>query len=1382
MVPTVALSVSWGSSWRYLVRHAEEGVSERERGTEDNYYLRASEHGEPPGLWIGRGIELLGLSGEVQRHEMETVFGELKDPRTGEALGSPPRKYATESRRLEQLLAREIDPTPERIAALEVEARKSGREARNLADLTYSPPKSWSVLHASLERAGRNGDADAVWDCWMTGVEASLEFLQRTAGYSRAGYHGAPVAGRSSGRWVDAHSWVTSAWRHHTSRDGDPQIHVHVAVLNRALCDDGVWRTLDSKAIMRARPAAEALAHRVAEQELTRRLGVDFVTRPDGIAREIAGIDAETRELFSSRRRAINSEMAELVEDFTARHGEPNAYQRTLLAETATLKTRARKPDYGPTRQSLLDDWEAKTTARLGKTLAGVLETVEMDTEKVRPVAVDYGVVITQALAQVDRSKAAWTRYDLMAQLDRYLPDDIGGLNADASERLLQQLADQALAPGGATLCLTAPEIVAAPKQLRRDDGCSIYEPYGADRYATVSLLNQEERLAAMAHTTGGRRLGLERAAALTGASELAGDQAEAAKAILSSSRRVEVLVGPAGTGKSFTMGEIARIWEDEGGKVLGITVAQDAAQVLGDEGISRAVNLSRFLLIQDRIAEGKASRAERRDYTLTQASLVILDEASMMPTPELARVIELAHGAGGKVLVTGDGRQLQAVGGPGGGMNLLIRELGAHELAEVRRFEAEWEGPASLRLREGDSSVLAEYDRRARFVDGTDEEVDEAAYLGFMADYLDGKSTLLVTSTNERAAELASTVRADLAYMGRVEERGVELHNHTVAGRGDLIQTRRNDRRIADPNRRSVVNRDVYEVTARMADGSLRVRRQQGSPQELGPEMTLPAHYVREHVELAYARTAHAAQGRTVDTCHAVVDEGMDRAALYVALTRGRSNNAAYVVTRHDAEEFTEDFEQDHMAVLASILERQDTELTATEVMADELAASESLARLGPVWADCLAEDASQRYQDVLARVLGPERAEQVRADDASGPLWRLIRGAELDGHRPAELLERVVGQRELETAESIAQVLHYRIAQDLGPATSRPEPSRGSELPFVLRSFIERTPAPESLEFSATQTLHEARASYARGLAVVMDARVVELGDKVAQERPVWADQLGPMPEDPAERVEWTERAGAVAAYREQYHHDSPGDPIGVAPSRGGDPDRRAAWEQAWTALGRPGRNRDVARLSEGELHNHVLAYEREEAWAPPYPGGELRQAHEAARYWSRQATFDQVKLRSDFWRKWVGRDKVRSDHEEGDSAGVLARHFAKVAGQLEEVAGARAAWHDHTEEKRELARRASEELDRRNRGQTRVSGDGHDQAPAPQHADRQAAVGNDLSRALAQARTAHQIITERSREAELASRLDGDYVRQHRDADELGIGISIDISSSF
>ncbi len=250
----------------------------------------------------------------VTEKQMETVYGALQHPMTGEQLGSAPRHYASFEERLDRLKAAEPsgDIEPERLDELAAKARKAHREARTYADCTFSVPKSISVYHAALQAAGRHEEADVVWNCVLKGVTESLQYLEQEAGYSRAGYHGAKVAGRSSGKWLDGHEWTVALFRHHLSRDGDMQLHVHAAVLNRVRNGDGKYRSLDGQALYRARAAAGAVFERVTEAELTRALGVTFATRPDGKAREIEGVPDDIVDLFSSRRRAITAGVAEL--------------------------------------------------------------------------------------------------------------------------------------------------------------------------------------------------------------------------------------------------------------------------------------------------------------------------------------------------------------------------------------------------------------------------------------------------------------------------------------------------------------------------------------------------------------------------------------------------------------------------------------------------------------------------------------------------------------------------------------------------------------------------------------------------------------------------------------------------------------------------------------------------------------------------------------------------------------------------------------------------------------------------------------------------------------------------------------------------------------
>src|SRR6202030_4365492 len=196
-------------------------------------------------------------------------------------------------------------------------------------DATFSVSKSISLFHASAlanaDAAAQHGDlesvqawedvADAIWDAIMEGNAAALDYLQREAGQTRAGYH-------PGGRWEDARAWVIASFRQHTSRDGDPQLHVHNLILHKVRREtDGAWRALDSMSLYRHRPAASAIATFVMENALTRRFGVRWVPRKDGHGREIVGVSGALMGEFSSRRQSIGAVTARLAKEYEAQFG-----------------------------------------------------------------------------------------------------------------------------------------------------------------------------------------------------------------------------------------------------------------------------------------------------------------------------------------------------------------------------------------------------------------------------------------------------------------------------------------------------------------------------------------------------------------------------------------------------------------------------------------------------------------------------------------------------------------------------------------------------------------------------------------------------------------------------------------------------------------------------------------------------------------------------------------------------------------------------------------------------------------------------------------------------------------------------------------------------
>ncbi len=400
---------------------------------------------------------------------------------------------------------------------------------------------------------------------------------------------------------------------------------------------------------------------------------------------------------------------------------------------------------------------------------------------------------------------------------------------------------------------------------------------------------------------------------------------------------------------------------------MIGLATAQAARNVLAAAGVPLAQNTAQFLghLPGQRGALGIAG--------LEPGTLILVDEASMMSIADMADIYAEAARAGHKVITSGDQEQLTAVEG-GGGMALHARELGYVQLAEAVRFEQEWEQEASLGLRSGQESALLEYDARGRITGGEPEQALDAARAAYVSHYLAGTDVLLIAADHERCAELSRRVRDDLVHLGIVDgSREVEL-GRGRASAGDVIIGRRNDHDLeAGEQGRTLANGDVMRVEAVRNDGSLLVRRRTDRDPQTGArgwsERTF-AFRDLENSELGYATTAHSAQGLTVSVALALVTGQESRQWLYSAMTRGAQSNEAIVFTmprladpdagtrpapelaryeRTTAERAGEPVRQPHpasnpdprepVAVLLDVLERDDTELSATEYQRRETA-----------------------------------------------------------------------------------------------------------------------------------------------------------------------------------------------------------------------------------------------------------------------------------------------------------------------------------------------------------------------------------------------------------------------------------------------------------
>jgi hypothetical protein len=345
------------------------------------------------------------------------------------------------------------------------------------------------------------------------------------------------------------------------------------------------------------------------------------------------------------------------------------------------------------------------------------------------------------------------------------------------------------------------------------------------------------------------------------------------------------------------------------------------------------------------------------------------------------------------------------------------------------------------------------------------------------------------------------------------------------------VVVTRQNNR-LVTTGRTWVKNGDRWIVIATNSDGSMALRRANGSG-----EVSLAADYVAQRVELAYATTAYRSQGRTTDTAHAVVSPATTREVLYVSATRGRESNSLYVDTSFDPDLATSHdgvvSQRTAHDVLAGVLANSGADLSAHESLERAQLKAEDFGLLAAEY-ETLAQVAQQhRLGELLGRSgLEPERLEEIRQSPAYGPLLAVVRDAEARGLDVEEGLFGLMAARSLDGAQDIAAVIRDRIERWADANGSRRRTGSG-----LIAGLIPRA-------VGVTDT------DIARGLqerAEALQRRARELAERAIDRNPLWLRQLGVRPSDPLAAERWLEAVKTIAAYRERWNIEDDPRPLG-------------------------------------------------------------------------------------------------------------------------------------------------------------------------------------------------------------------------------------------
>lgn len=880
------------------------------------------------------------------------------------------------------------------------------------AEMVVNAPKSLSIaaaLHPDVSEAldAAQQDAAAQTRSWL-------------------GRHSVTRIGpRGKQQVVPVEQLETVSVSHKTSRAGDPHRHIHFQIGTRVWAA-GAWRGLDTGALFKQQGAIRAMGTAViaAHPQLAAVLDAHGLTL-DPTTGEVAELQPYNA-VMSKRGQQVARNLSRFEAEWRRTHPgqEPGPVAMSHLIGMAWDHERPAKRPSRPGHESA---WRAELEEagyRPNPKRVPVRAPVSLDDLSVQQLA-------ERALDRCASSASTWTVHDIQEHVTRLITEACVRATPEALH-----------------------EVIALTTRLAVSDCLSVLPP-GSVAPEHVAHLTTLHVVAV--ETELRDRLAARATASMTGATPavrepgLDADQANAAAAVAGLAPLV-VVEGAAGAGKTTMLGAAIRAAARDGRAVRVVTPTKRAAEVaavelgVSTDSVAALVHAHGFRWNADgvwtRLAPGDTDpetgatyRGPTKENRLSPGERVVVDEAAMLDQDSALALLTVADETGATLALIGDRAQLPAVG-RGGVFDMAAALVPrVFDLTSLHRFTDPHYAQLALDLRTGrDPAKL--FDRlHALGLVELHEDAD-ALRAAVAADRIDGAA--ITAATNDEARELNALIREDRVRAGLVDDaRIVEGSDGLSIGRGDLIQTRRNDAEVG------VANRQTWTVQQIGDDGDLWMR-DAASDRKGQRSVRLPAEYVAEHTHLAYASTAYGVQGMTAPESHTILSDALDAAGVYVGLTRGRETNRLHVVAADlgDArEQFTAALERDRAdRGLREATER--AKLAVTGITAYGLVAVVNAERARLRERIERAEKQAARWEDALAmldrqttqhRAEHDEQTQRVEAADRHAAEVRteaavpLIEQATTDGASYLAARERAI---EADRAKATAGRLRRRAA----------------------------------------------------------------------------------------------------------------------------------------------------------------------------------------------------------------------------------------------------------------------------------------------------------------------------------------------------------------